>query len=375
MAAATTRTYLNPVRIRLARQRRGHSQFELACRLAVKPATIARYESGGAPAKLAPALSAALDFPADYFHRGTPPEFTFPTLRFRAGLRSTARERAAALACASMVVEIDQWISARFVLPPVTVPTVCESTADSAARQLRQAWGLGDRPAPNLVQLCESRGVRVYSLPPFAADVDGFSFWHQQIPYILLGRRQTPARIRFDLARELGHLVLHSDLPFVTPSPQQTATVFASEFLTPAQSLSTYMRTSPTIQEVLDLRERFRTPALELVSAAYRTGHTSQWHYRQLCIELATRKLLTETDHAGMSAPEMSRVFRKVLDRTHSSPVTVRQIAEDLALPTSDVHALTFGAELRSAQPTDTPAPTVSRPPRQALHICSQPQP
>jgi Zn-dependent peptidase ImmA (M78 family) len=71
-------------------------------------------------------------------------------------------------------------------------------------------WGLGTGPRPNLLQLCESRGIRVFALAPFADAVEAYSIWRNDIPYVFLARRKAPERLRFDLAHELGHLVLHS---------------------------------------------------------------------------------------------------------------------------------------------------------------------
>ena len=56
--------------------------------------------------------------------------------------------------------------------------------------------------------------------------------WDGEQPYIFLARRRTPEGARFDLAHELGHLVLHS-----APQPcegrieEDEANQFAAHFL------------------------------------------------------------------------------------------------------------------------------------------------
>jgi Zn-dependent peptidase ImmA (M78 family) len=273
-------------------------------------------------------------------------------VRFRAARRATARERDAAVSAGVSGVEIDQWISTRFVLPKVDLPLFAGDAPHTAARLLRAIWGLGNKPLPNLVQLCESRGVRVYSLPPFADAVDAYSIWRREIPYVFLARRKTPERIRFDLAHEIGHLVLHGGESCETPSQEREADAFASEFLVPADSIIEYLSPSASVHDLLIVRKQFGVSAMALAFAAHKAGRLSDWLYRQMCIELSARGF-RNSEPAGMADHEMSRVFPQVLNRSKSAKASARVIASELDLPLSDVYALTFGAELRAAQSTD----------------------
>ncbi|MFD6269921.1 ImmA/IrrE family metallo-endopeptidase [Nocardia asteroides] len=350
--------YLDPDRIRIARMRRGLTKVELARKLAVTPGTIARYEAGEAPSGLSHALGDVLDFPPDYFDRVDAPVFDPAEVRFRAARRATARERDAAVAAGVSGVEIDHWISSRYALPKTSLPSMAGDDPRTAARLLRGDWGLGTKPLPNLVQLCESRGIRVYTLPPVADSVDAYSMWRSNTPYIFLARRKTPERIRFDLAHEIGHLVLHDNEPCHTAADEKEADAFASEFLIPSASLTEYLSPTPTVDDVLVVREQFKVSAMALVFAAHKSGRISDWIYRQTCIELSTRGFRT-AEPGGMSNYEMSRVFPQVLKRSSATRVvTARVIADDLSLPLGDVHALTFGTELRTAQETEVTSKT-----------------
>ncbi|WP_279393544.1 XRE family transcriptional regulator [Rhodococcus sp. ARC_M5] len=345
-------SYLDPDRIRIARARRGLTKTELARKLGLTPRTITKYESGSAPASAAASIAESLDFPVEYFGRGGAPSLESSEVRFRAARRATAREREAAVSAGISGVEIDRWISSRFVLPEVDLPSFAGEDPRMAARLLRGMWGLGTKPLPNLVQLCESRGVRVYSLPPFADAVDAYSVWRGTYPYVFLARRKTPERIRFDLAHELGHLVLHSAESEETTAQEREADAFASEFLMPAASILEYLRQNPSVDDVIETRSQFKVSAMALAFAAHRAGRMSEWAYRHCCIELSQRGFRKD-EPGGMPTYEISRVFTQILDRYRSSSITARTIANDLHLPISDVHALTFGVELRTAQETE----------------------
>ncbi|WP_301122678.1 helix-turn-helix domain-containing protein [Mycolicibacterium fortuitum] len=354
--------YLNPERIGIARMRRGLTKVELAQRLSVTARTVTKYESEGAPGSVGAALAAALDFPESYFVRGDVPALCASEVSFRAARRATARQREAAVAAGVAGMEIDQWITRRFVLPTLDLPIFDGQGPKTAAAALRSMWGLGTKPLPNLVQLCESRGIRVYTLPPFADVVDAYSVWRNDVPFVFLARRKTPERIRFDLAHELGHLVLHSAEPAETAAHEREADVFASEFLIPEDSLAEYMRFNPSVDELLRVKNHFKVSAMAMAYATYHGSRMGEWVYRHTCMTLSQQGFRSG-EPGGMANYEMSRVFPQVFG---AASVSGAAIAQDLAIPISDVHALTFGAELRVVQDNEVTS-AITRQPTKAV--------
>ncbi|MFW0797010.1 XRE family transcriptional regulator [Gordonia sp. CPCC 205515] len=342
---------LTPERIQLARMRRGLTKAQLARAIGVTPRSITTYETDGAPVASAGALAEALEFPVAYFTRPDPADVSTADVNFRAARRAAAREKHAAVAAGVAGIEIDHWISERFKLPPVDLPTFVGEKPRTAARLLRAVWGLGTKPLPNLVQLAESRGIRVYSLPPMADAVDAYSIRRNEIPYVFLARRKSPERTRFDLAHEIGHLILHADeSPDLVSEQEREADDFASEFLMPAATIVEYLPQNPSVHDLLEARSLLKVSAMALAFAAHKVGRMSDWAYRQTCIQLSQRGYRTG-EPGGMSQHEISRVFPQILGRYSESSAWT--IARDLDLPVSDVHDLTFGAELRAAHTTN----------------------
>src|SRR5699024_8738771 len=174
--------------------------------LGVTPRTITRYESDGAPSASAQTLSAVLGFPEGFFTADEAPEVDPGLVSFRAARKTTARLRNAAVAAGALGIEIDRWISRRFTLPAPSLPTHPHEDPRLAARLVRAEWALGTRPLPNAVQLAESRGIRVYTLPLIAEEVDAYSLWHGDTPFMFLSRRKTPERMRFEVSHAMGHV-------------------------------------------------------------------------------------------------------------------------------------------------------------------------
>ena len=337
--------FLDPDRIAQARRRRGLSKLDLARAMRLTPRTLTRYETDGAPLRLAEALSDALGFPPGFFMRPVEARIEGPQITFQ-NPRASARARHAAVAAAELSVEVDWWISDRFKLPTVAVPSLHDHDPELAAGVVRGLWALGVNPLPNSVQLVESRGVRVYLLPRVAAEVRSFSAWLHAVPYIFLSRSRSPEAMRRDVLLEVGHLVLHP-VRGNDAEDRREADRFATEFLIPTGSVFGVPR-HPTLHQVLDAAERHRVTPGHLARALHGSGWITDWDYRQLRLDLA------DDDEGSMTAHERSGVFKKVLASVRA---TSRFIASDLNLPVGEVRAMMFGEELGPADPrVDLPA-------------------
>jgi len=132
--------------------------------------------------------------------------------------------------------------------------------ADRAARILREHWGLGLDPIPNFVELLESHGIKVLSIN--AEKMDGLTARARRsngapLPVIVINEHDWSERKRFNLAHELGHLVLQ-----VAPQldSEKAAHRFAAAFLMPAEAMWNEVgkhRTHISLAELVRLKEIF----------------------------------------------------------------------------------------------------------------------
>lgn len=337
---------LTPSRIRLARQRRGLSKVALASALRVTTRTVGKYETEGAPAARASDIAAALDLPAEFFSRpereAISPEQGF----FRARRRVTATQLHSARATASMGIEMYEWLAERFALPAMVMPDLDDHSPADAAAALRSLWGRSSGPLPNLVQLSEAHGVRVLSLPVDTAAVDAFSLWQNDVPYAFLSMAKTAERSRFDLAHELGHLVMHSRVGVGAGGAtdreiEREADAFASAFLMPRNELLAYSSREPAVPEVLRLRTHFKVSAMAMTYSLRTAGRLTEWGYRQNCAHLAQQGF--RAGEPGGMERERSRVFATVFPMLRAQGVGVSEVCRELGLTPSELHGLTMG--------------------------------
>jgi transcriptional regulator with XRE-family HTH domain len=109
--------------------------------------------------------------------------------------------------------------------------------AEDAARSVREDWGLGNDPIPKLSELLEERGIKVMSLD--LDEIDGLAAKVRRKDraasrVIVIKKSSWSERKRFNLAHELGHMVL---APEGGVDEEKAAHRFAGAFLMPADVL------------------------------------------------------------------------------------------------------------------------------------------
>jgi Zn-dependent peptidase ImmA (M78 family) len=111
--------------------------------------------------------------------------------------------------------------------------------ADRAAQYLREHWNLGIDPIPNLVELLEERGIKVLVVDS-EENIDGLAAQVRRsrgepVPVIVIRRGVHGERQRFNLAHELGHMVM--DVQGDDKFREKAAHRFAGAFLMLAEAL------------------------------------------------------------------------------------------------------------------------------------------
>ena len=338
-----------PSRLALARRRRGLTQAEVATASGLSLRSVVGYESGELqPSESAVAsLATVLCFPTSFFALPAPAALEVEAVSFRALTRMRADRRARAIAGGQLALDLAAWIDERFSLPAAVLPDLRPaSDPESAAMALRTEWALGDLPVSNMVRLLEVKGVRIFSLAEDTADVDAFSFWHGEAPFILLNTFKSAERSRFDAAHELGHLVLHRHGPPNGRQAEAEADAFASAFLMPRSSILAHVPRSaaPLLDHLVVLKRRWQVSVGALVHRLHGVGLLTDWQARQLWIQIQHRGYRTAEPK---SIPrEMSAVLEKVFTWARSQGWTKAHVARHLHWPMAELNALIFGLTL-----------------------------
>lgn len=344
---------INPSRIEFARTRRRWTKTRLAAELGVTSRTLRGYEAGEyePDADKLSRMAALLGFPPEFFSGDDLPRISEHSASFRSMSRTSAALRDSALNAGVLAFALNNWIEARFSLPQADLPDLGDLGPEEAAASLRRIWGLGQAPIGSMIHLLEAKGVRIYSLAIEAREIDAFSVWHGETPFIFLNTFKSAERMRFDACHELAHLVRdrHSMLHGGAHEPEmeREANAFASAMLMPREDVVARKPPMVTLPHLMRLKHYWGVSLAALAFRMNSLGLLTEWGYRTLCVDIS-RKGYRTTEPEPMRA-ESSQMLAKVFAALRVEGVRPAHIARDLSLSVEDVNALTFMLKVGAA--------------------------
>lgn len=343
----------NPSRLTIARKRNMLTGKELAERVGLTSVTISRLEKSGNPEpSTIDAIARELGYPKEFFYGDTVDTLSKDSASFRSLTSMTARERDAALAVGSVAYLVSDWVSMKFNLPEVDLLNLDhERSPESAALTLRQYWGLGEKPIRNVTKLLESKGIRIFSLSEKTKNVDAFSCWRNDIPYVFLNTFKTAERSRFDALHELGHLVLHRHGVAKGREAEKEANKFASFFLMPSFDLISQISFVSSLNQLIKLKRRWGVSVAALAYRLHKARLLSDWQYRTFCIQINQNYRTTEPNALTR---ESSVVWETILSQLWKDGLTRSDIAKDLSIPIYELNNLMAG--LLDSKPIEPPS-------------------
>lgn len=241
--------YFNGERLKIARMWRNLSATQMADLTGFSRQTISMLENGklmNPEFATVQKLSEKLEFPITFFLEETKINLNESTTFFRSLLTTNKKYRVEQEEKIKFIAIVYNMLSEYLEFEKVNLPQIpTNATPQEAANILREYWGLGNRPIENIVYLVESNGLIVTDFETATGDVDAFShkITSDDMETYLIGyskNKRTAARIHFDVAHEIGHILLHNwheDLECIDKEEfkeiELQAHAFASAFLLP----------------------------------------------------------------------------------------------------------------------------------------------
>lgn len=333
------------LRVRQAREFRGLSQTQLAKELGVSQPTVGNYERDihEVPVEALEAICRVTGFPRTFFDLGVPPPVSSETVRFREHSRLRARDREHARITIELGYELLTRVRANARLPSLRLPDRTFASIEKAATATREALGVPlDRPVDHACRAIERGGVRVFQVPAAAegARLQAFSGWAGEDladAFITLYRTEAGDRLRWSLAHELGHLILHRRMP-EEDKAEAEANAFAAAFLMPADAIRRDIGTHVTLSALADLKRHWRVSMQSLIMRASTLGLIDERRKRSLFVQLSRRGWRTK-EPIGIP-PERPRLLRQVVEARYGDPPDVVALSGDVGMPIDLLTAL-----------------------------------
>jgi Zn-dependent peptidase ImmA (M78 family)/DNA-binding XRE family transcriptional regulator len=184
----------------------------------------------------------------------------------------------------AIVDELDK----RLRLPAVDFPEAQSPASfdevEAIAEDARHHWKLGlDAPITNMTRVVENAGAVVIHFDDISDRIDALSIARRR-PLIVRSSAKTAAvRLRFDLAHEAGHLIMHQGVITGDKLTEEQAHRFASAFLIPRDA---FAREFPRTRRMLDwsglfaMKLRWRMSVRAILRRAFDLGLIDAAQYR-----------------------------------------------------------------------------------------------
>lgn len=228
-----------------------------------------------------------------FFIRAVSASIAEEQCHFRKNFTARAAVKHVALAKGEMFRRLVVGVETHLELPRNTIPQRDVRSLveiEQAAEACRRHWGLGIGPIQNMSRLAENVGAVVTSFKGVSREVDAYSISAAR-PIIVLNPEDASAcRLRFDIAHELAHLVLHVGTATGDRKTEGEANRFAGAFLLPRSS---FVKEFPRLrgshlnwQGLSEMKLRWRVSKAALLFRAKQLSLISEEQYKTGVIRL-----------------------------------------------------------------------------------------
>ncbi|CDV96340.1 DNA-binding helix-turn-helix protein [Desulfitobacterium hafniense] len=263
----------NPAMLILARESRSITQKELAEKLGVTQGWLSRVESGLREISddILPDICTHLDYPMDFFFQKDKILGFGPTELFNRKRQSVSSKILQKIHAQINIrrIQLAKILSGVEMIED-NIPTYdideYRGSVEDIAKAVRSYWYVPPGPIVNLVQLIEDNGGIIIPFEFGTPKIDAMSLPAPGMPPLFFVNPNSPAdRLRFTLAHELAHIVLHQRN--VNPEMENQADRFAAQFLMPDNEIRPYLR-SLTIQKLMELKLYWKVSMQALIMKA-----------------------------------------------------------------------------------------------------------
>ncbi|TCO37620.1 Zn-dependent peptidase ImmA (M78 family) [Kribbella antiqua] len=344
--AADVAALFDGPRLTLARRLAGLRKSDLASLVEKSPTAVAAWESGAKRPTAATVAQLALSLSVDpgfFAVRQDDVAALSATPHFRS-LRSTSQlARDQASAYGQLAVDITTSLEKHVEFPEPDLPTLPVAVDDResdgperAAQLVRRQWGIDAGPAGHLIRLLENHGVLVVFSPEQTASVDAYSFDSRLRPVVVLNPiKRDYYRQRFDVAHELGHLIMHGDAEPGGRLVEDQAHRFAAELLMPAEQICDLLPVSMggnAWRILARLKEHWGVSIQALLYRARWLGGLSDVSYRNAMTTISARGW-RRTEPGLVSAIEQPSLLPRAVELLVQEGIDESQLVEQCRVP------------------------------------------
>ena len=294
----------NGHRLKMARIYRNMNMAELADKIGITKQAISQFENNLIKPKPDAEFSiiSVLKFPRTFFYQKDDNIKIYNTF-FRALSSTSAIDKKTQEIKTKMIVQIYNFLCEYLDLPVVNIPKIEDkSDIEAVAQNIRDYWGIGNQPIPNMVNLIENNGIIVSAFDVDSDKIDAFTQVHdintyRQYCVVVGNNKKSAARRNFDIAHELGHIILHSDIENLNELPpdelkkiEDEANQFAAAFLMPKNAFYADLENAVDLISYIGLKRKWNVSIAAMLIRAKSLERISIAEYQKMMKSMSYRK-------------------------------------------------------------------------------------
>lgn len=333
------------------------SQTQLATMVGVSPATVSKWRSGQqAPESDAlERLASVVNVTPEWFTRPLLPGMSKPLFRSNASAHVAARAMLETRIhwANELVTKLTEFVELPELKLPhrkfINIDEISDADIEDAANECRALWNLGTKEIPDLTLAAESNGIIVVKEETGVAQIEGLSAWSESlnVPFVLLSSDKGNAfRSRFDLAHEIGHLILHRYVGNELETEryklkESQAHKFAGALLLPAETFAEEIRTPVTLDSLLLIKQRYGISVAASIMRLHALSIISEEEKQNLYKRRSARWGVKSEPGDDYRDPEKPRLLKRTVELLSSSGIiSVEGLATFAGLSAIDVEMM-----------------------------------
>lgn len=348
-----------PEKLKEARLARGYTVTALAEKIGISKQTISKYELGQSSPSSETMIKYCnfLNFDINFFmFNNEDSSNNYGTIFFRSLKSAESQVREEIKIRIKWTNYIYQYINEFIEFPKLNLPDFEEKSLENLdlykiediADKLREYWNIGKGPINNLSVLLEQNGIILCNSNINNVKVDACSeVINNTAIFFIRTNAISACRLRFDLAHELGHLILHSEITKeelenkeILDRIEKEANMFASAFLLPREEFSNEVL-ALSLDHFVNLKSRWKVSIAAMIYRCKELGIFSDSQVLYLRKQISLKKWRTIEPLDDVIAIEKPKLLSNAIKLIIINNLQTKdQINKSINIPKQDLLVL-----------------------------------
>lgn len=217
----------------------------------------------------------------------------------------------------------------KLVVPSFPINTA-EDSAERSAQLTRRVWNVEAGVVTNLTSVLEANGFITMPVDFGTDRIDSRSVLiDDKYPVIFYNKKLLGDRLRFTLAYEVGHIIMHTRTPHIQVDNSRQANEFAAEFLMPKKEISVDLDHDISVNSIAELKSKWLVSMHALLYRADDLGLITE-EQKESVLDRFNQLRIRRREPKELDVPiERGQLLRDLITKYRSKQkMNVKQIAE-----------------------------------------------